>query len=86
VTDPAFSSASVAVTLSVVTGGGVVALGTRVPGVQVGQTREWTFHCDLPAGTYKVVGRAYDVAGHGQASPSTQLLKVSASGAATRRR
>jgi hypothetical protein len=86
VTDPAFSSASATVTLSVITGGGVVALGTRVPGVQVGQTREWIFHCDLPAGTYRVVGRAYDVAGHGQAAPSTQLLRVSASGTAARRR
>jgi C1A family cysteine protease len=89
VADPAFSSASVTVTLAVVTARGVTALGTRVPAVQVGQAREWAFRCDLPPGSYTVVARAYDVAGHGQVSPSTRVLKVSgaaASPALARRR
>lgn len=78
VTDPAFSSASVTVTLAVVTGHGVVARATRVPGVLIGQTRQWAFRCDLPAGSYKVVGRAYDLAGHKQVPASTRVLRVSA--------
>lgn len=79
VADPAFSSASATVTLSVITARGVTAMSTRVPAVQVGQTREWAFRCDLPPGSYTVVGRAYDVAGHEQVSPSTKALTVSAS-------
>ncbi len=86
VVDPAFSSTSATVTLSVVSGHGVVALSTRVPGVQVGQSREWSFRCDLPPGSYTVVGRAYDVAGHKQVSPSAQVLKVSAPAARAQRR
>ncbi len=81
VADPAFSSASVTVRLSVLTPRGTTAFSTRVPSVQVGQTGEWTFHCDLPHGTYTVTGRAYDAAGHKQAVVSRAALKVAASAA-----
>ena len=81
VVDPAFSSASATVRLSVLSARGTVAFGTRVPGVLVGQAGEWSFHCDLPQGSYTVVGRAYDAAGHKQATVSRAVLKVSASAA-----
>jgi len=76
VADPAFSSASATVALSVLTSRGVAVFSTRVPGVQVGQTREWSFRCDLPRGSYRVVGRAYDVAGNRQVIASRGRLDV----------
>lgn len=89
VVDPAFSSASCTVTLSVLSPHGAAAFSRRFAGVQAGQAGEWTFRCDLPRGSYKVVARAYDAAGHRQAAPTRAVLKVAAAAApaaAARRR
>jgi C1A family cysteine protease len=82
--DPAFSSASATVTLTVKTASGHTVLSTRVAGVQVGQSGDWAFSCELPPGTYTVLGLAYDVAGHRQAKAATQRLLVSGSSAPSR--
>ena len=77
--DPAFSCASATVTLELRTAGGATAAATRVPAVPVGDAGEWSFVCDLPAGVYKVVGRAYDVAGNRQKAAGVASLRVKGS-------
>ena len=66
-------------TLELRTAGGATAAATRVPAVQVGDAGEWSFVCDLPAGVYKVVGRAYDVAGNRQKAAAVASLRVKGS-------
>jgi C1A family cysteine protease len=79
--DPAFSCASAVVTLAVLAADGTVLASTRVPAVQVGEQDVWSFTCDLQAGAYTMVARAYDVAGNRQAVSSRAVLRVAASAA-----
>jgi C1A family cysteine protease len=79
--DPAFSCASAVVTLAVLTKEGTTLASTRIPAVQVGEQGVWSFPCDLPAGAYTLVARAYDVAGNRQAGSSRAVLRVAASAA-----
>jgi C1A family cysteine protease len=81
VTDPAFSSASVTLTLSLVGAGGGQAWSTRVPALAPGSAGVLSYALDLPAGSYSLQARAYDVAGHGQASPARATLRVRQSAA-----
>jgi len=76
VTDPAFSSASVTLTLSLQGAGGGRAWVTRVPALAPGSAGVLSYALDLPAGSYSLQARAYDVAGHGQASPARAMLRV----------
>jgi hypothetical protein len=81
--DPAFSCASAVLTLAVRGVDGTVLASTRVPALQVGEQGEWSFPCDLPAGSYTLVGRAYDAAGNKQAGSTRAALRVAASKAPT---
>ena len=69
-TDPAFSSASAIVVLTVRDGGGGVVARARIPAVAVGERGTWSFRAAWPAARYHVTGRAYDVAGMRQATAS----------------
>jgi C1A family cysteine protease len=75
-TDPAFSSASAVVVLSVRDRGGTLLLRRRIPAVAVGERGVWRFTARWPAGRYTVRGLAYDVAGHRQAAPGRAVLLV----------
>jgi hypothetical protein len=79
--DPAFSCASVVVTLALRRADGKVLASTRVPALQVGEQGVWSFPCNVPAGSYTLVARAYDVAGNKQAGSSRAVLRVAASSA-----
>jgi C1A family cysteine protease len=79
--DPAFSCASAVVTLAVLATDGTVLASTRIPAVQVGEQGVWSFTCDLQAGAYTLVARAYDAAGNRQAVSSRAVLRVAASAA-----
>jgi C1A family cysteine protease len=76
--DPGFSCASAVVTLAVLATDGRVLAGTRIPAAQVGEQGVWSFPCDLQAGAYRLVARAYDVAGNRQAGSSHAVLRVAA--------
>ena len=65
-TDPAFSSASAVVVLSVRNGSGAVVAKRRIPAVAVGERGTWSLVAHWPRGTYTVRGRAFDVAGRRQ--------------------
>jgi C1A family cysteine protease len=80
--DPAFSCASATVTLALRTAAGATAASVRLPAVQAGDAGEWSFSCDLPAGVYKVVGMAYDVAGNRQKTAAAAKLRVKGSAGA----
>ena len=41
----------------------------------------WDFSCDLPAGSYPLLARAYDAAGNKQIGSSRAVLRVAASAA-----
>ncbi len=75
-TDPAFSSASAVIYLSVRTAGGRVLKDARMPAVAFAEPRVWRFGCTMGAGTYYVYARAYDVAGNRQSVLSRAVLKV----------
>ena len=75
-TDPAFSSASAIVVLTVRDGGGGVVARRRIPAVAVGERGTWSFRATWPAGRYHVTGRAYDVAGMRQATASQATVVV----------
>ena len=75
-TDPAFSSASAVVVLSVRTQGGTVLARRRIPAVAVGERGSWTLMAKWARGTYAVTGRAYDVAGRRQAEEGRATLLV----------
>ena len=79
--DPAFSCASAVLTIAVLRADGTVLASTRVPALQVGEQGLWDFPCDLPAGSYTLVARAYDAAGNKQAGSSHALLRVAAGAA-----
>ena len=79
--DPAFSCASAVVTIAVLDADGKTVASTRIPAVQAGEQGTWTFTCDLPAGTYTLVGRAYDVAGNRQTGSTRAALRVAAGAA-----
>ena len=72
--DPAFSSGSAVVKLSLV-GGGKTWRAVRIPAVCVNERDTWRFKAPKRRGDYKVVARAWDVAGHGPAT-RTALLHV----------
>ena len=79
--DPAFSCASAVLTLAVRRPDGTTLASTRVPALQVGEQGVWRFPCNVPAGSYTLVARAYDVAGNKQAGSSRAVLRVAASAA-----
>ncbi len=75
-TDPAFSSASAIVVLSVRSPGGAVVAKRRIPAVAVGERGTWTVAAKWARGRYTVAGRAYDVSGRRQAGESRATLLV----------
>jgi len=77
--DPAFSCASAVLTIAVVRADGAVLASTRVPALQVGERGVWSFPCTVPAGSYALVARAYDVAGNKQPGSTRAVLRVAAS-------
>jgi C1A family cysteine protease len=72
--DPAFSSASAIVVLTVRDAGGRVLAKRRIPAVTVGEHGSWTLRTGWPRGSYTVAGRAFDVAGRRQAGESRATL------------
>ena len=75
-TDPAFSSASAIVVLTMRDAGGGVVAHRRVPAVAVGERGVWSVKATWPAGRYSVLGRAYDVAGMRQTLASRAAVVV----------
>jgi C1A family cysteine protease len=82
--DPAFSSGSAIVELSVRDAAGRVVAQRRIPAVAVGERGVWTPRAGWSQGRYSVSGRAYDVAGHRQAAAgrATVVVRGAATGAA----
>ena len=74
--DPAFSSASAIVELSLRNAAGNLIAQRRIPAVAVGERGVWTLQANWPRGRYSVRGRAYDVAGGRQATASRALVVV----------
>ena len=83
--DPAFSSASAVIELSVRDSAGNVLARRRIPAVAVGERGVWSLRADWPQGRYSVRGRAYDVAGGRQqtATRAAVLVRGGAPPAAT---
>jgi hypothetical protein len=79
--DPAFSSASAIVVLTVRDAAGDVVAQRRIPAVAVGERGNWGLRAAWPAGRYSVQGRAFDVAGMRQTLPSRATLVVRGSAA-----
>jgi hypothetical protein len=63
-TDPAFSSGSAVVKLWLHGAGGRVLRQLRVPAVTVNERDAWRFAAPKRRGDYRIVARAWDVAGH----------------------
>ena len=63
-TDPAFSSGSAVVKLWLRDGSGRVLRTLRVPAVAVNERETWRFAAPARRGDYRIVARAWDVAGH----------------------
>ena len=63
-------------------GAGGVVTKRRIPAVAVGERGTWSFRANWPAGRYQVTGRAYDVAGMRQTTPSRATIVVRGSAAA----
>jgi C1A family cysteine protease len=84
--DPAFSSGSAILELSVRSASGRVVAHRRIPAVVVGERGVWSFTAYWPQGRYSVRGRAYDVAGGRQetATRATVLVRGVAPGLVTR--
>jgi hypothetical protein len=74
-TDPAFSSGSAVVKLQLRDGRGTVLRVLRIPGVTVNEPDTWRFAAPKRRGDYKIVARAWDVAGH-RAPVTTAPLRV----------
>lgn len=74
--DPAFSSGSAVVRLTLRTRAGRIVKGARFPAVTLGERCVWRFACGLPRGRYRVLARAWDVAGHRQTDPGRAELVV----------
>ena len=83
--DPAFSSASAVIELSVRDSSGNVVARRRIPAVAVGERGVWSLRADWPQGRYGVRGRAYDVAGGRQqtATRAAVIVRGGAPAAAT---
>ncbi len=83
--DPAFSSASAVIELSVLDFSGNVLARRRIPAVAVGEHGVWSLRADWPQGRYGVRGRAYDVAGGRQrvATRAAVIVRGGAPAAAT---
>ena len=75
-TDPAFSSASAIVELSLRDAAGRLIAHRRIPAVAVGERGVWALRASWPRGRYSVRGRAYDVAGGRQATASRAAVVV----------
>ena len=75
-TDPAFSSASAIVELSLRDAAGRLIAQRRIPAVAVGERGVWALRASWPRGRYSVRGRAYDVAGGRQATASRTAVVV----------
>jgi C1A family cysteine protease len=75
-TDPAFSSASAIVELSLRDAAGRLIAHRRIPAVAVGERGVWALRASWPRGRYSVRGRAYDVAGGRQATSSRAAVVV----------
>ena len=75
-TDPAFSSASAIVELSLRDAAGRLIAHRRIPAVAVGERGVWALRANWPHGRYSVRGRAYDVAGGRQATASRAAVVV----------
>ncbi|MGE5228697.1 MAG: lectin like domain-containing protein [Deltaproteobacteria bacterium] len=87
-TDPAFSSASAIVELSLRDAAGRLVAHRRIPAVAVGERGVWVLRASWPRGRYSVRGRAYDVAGGRQVTASRAAVVVggvAAAGAVPRR-
>ena len=63
-TDPAFSSGSAVVKLWLRDASGRVLRQLRVPAVTVNERDTWRFAAPARRGDYRIVARAWDVAGH----------------------
>jgi C1A family cysteine protease len=73
-TDPAFSSGSGVVKLRLVSPGGTTLRALRVPGASVNESDVWRLPAPKRPGTYKVVARAWDVAGHASPTTTTSVI------------
>jgi C1A family cysteine protease len=82
--DPPFSCASATVDLEVRDARGMVIESQRIPAAAVGEAGVWRFRCWLPAGTFRLSARAYDVAGNAQPRAAHAVLRVTASGPGAR--
>jgi C1A family cysteine protease len=71
--DPAFSSGSAVVKLRLVDGRGKTWRSVRIPAASVNERDTWRFRAPKKRGDYKVVARAWDVAGHGPATRTAPL-------------
>ncbi len=74
--DPAFSSGSAILELSVRDAAGRVVARRRIPAVAVGERGVWSLTANWPQGRYSVRGRAYDVAGRRQATATRAAVVV----------
>jgi C1A family cysteine protease len=74
--DPAFSSGSAVIEMSVRSAAGKVVAHRRIPAVAVGEHGVWSFTVNWPQGRYSVRGRAYDVAGGRQATATRATVLV----------
>ena len=74
--DPAFSSGSAILELSLRDAGGRVVARRRIPAVAVGERGVWSLTAKWPQGRYSVRGRAYDVAGRRQATATRAAVVV----------
>jgi C1A family cysteine protease len=84
--DPAFSSASAIVALSLRDAQGRMVAQQRIPAVAVGERGVWRLPADWPRGTYEVRGRVWDVAGNRQPRATRANVIVRGSVAAAPRR
>ena len=72
-TDPAFSSGSAVVKLWLRDAAGHVLRRLRIPAVSVNERDTWRFRAPKRRGRYRVVARAWDVAGHRSGLTGTAL-------------
>ena len=74
-TDPAFSAGSAVVKLWLRDASGLVLRKLRIPAVSVNERDTWRFAAPKRRGDYRIVARAWDVAGHASVT-SRALLQV----------
>ena len=73
-TDPPFSSGSAVVSLRLVSASGTTLRALRIPGASVNEDDVWRFPAPKRRGTYKVVARAWDVAGHASVTTTAPVV------------